>query len=65
MIIYEEQYFALALGSKSQLIKVELNEKDLINIIEMEKYKLNLIETYSKIPIKCLKNNWTSSWKVY
>lgn len=65
MIIDEEPCVALALGSKSWIIKAELNEKELINIIEREKYKLNLIKTYGKIPMKYLKDNWTSSWEVY
>lgn len=65
MIIDEEPYVALALGSRSWIIKSELNEKELINIIEREEYKLNLIKTYGKIPMRYLKDNWTSSWEVY
>ena len=65
MIIDEEPYVALALGSKSWLIKEELDEIDLFNKIEREKYKLNLIKTYGQIPTKYLKGNWISSWEVY
>ncbi|EDT14202.1 hypothetical protein ACSW8Q_15875 (plasmid) [Clostridium perfringens] len=65
MIIDEEPYVALSLGSKSWLIKEELDEIDLINKIEREEYKLNLIKTYGKIPTKYLKENWVSSWEVY
>ncbi|MDZ4994792.1 hypothetical protein GNF80_17840 [Clostridium perfringens] len=65
MIIDEEPYVALALGSRSWIIKSELNEKELLNIIEREKYKLNLIKTYGKVPMRHLKDNWTSSWEVY
>lgn len=65
MIIDEEPYVALALGSKSWLIKEDLDKNDLLNKIEREKYKLNLIKTYGKIPTKYLKCNWTSSWEVY
>ena len=65
MIIDEEPYVALALGSRSWIIKSELNEKELLNIIKREKYKLNLIKTYGKIPMKYLRRNWTSSWEVY
>ena len=46
-------------------IKEELDESDLLNKIEREKYKLNLIKTYGKIPTKYLKANWTSSLEVY
>lgn len=65
MIIDEEPYVALALGSRLWLIKEELDESDLLNKIEREKYKLNLIKTYGKIPTKYLKANWTVSWEVY
>ncbi|HHD2786033.1 TPA: hypothetical protein ACOTHR_003595 [Clostridium perfringens] len=65
MIIDEEPYVALALGSRSWLIKSELDKNDLLIKIEREKYKLNLIKTYGKIPTKYLKANWTSSWEVY
>ncbi|MDU1308822.1 MAG: hypothetical protein E6936_15375 [Clostridium perfringens] len=65
MIIDEEPYVALALGSRSWVIKEELDENDLFNKIEREKYKLNLIKNYGKIPTKYLKGNWTSSWEVY
>lgn len=65
MIIDEEPYVALALGSKSWLIKEELDEIDLFNKIEREEYKLNLIKTYGQIPVKYLKGNWASSWEVY
>ncbi len=46
-------------------IKSELDKNDLLIKIEREKYKLNLIKTYGKIPTKYLKANWTSSWQVY
>lgn len=65
MIIDEEPYVALALGSRSWIIKADLNEKELFNIIKREKYKLNLIQTYGKIPMRYLKGNWTSSWETY
>lgn len=65
MIIDEEPYVALALGSRSWVIKSELSEKELFNIIKREKYKLNLIKTYGKVPMKYLKDNWTSSWEIY
>lgn len=65
VIIDEEPYVALALSSGSWIIKSELNEKELLYITKLEKYKLNLIKTYAKIPIKYLKDNWTDSWEVY
>ncbi|MDZ4994414.1 hypothetical protein GNF80_15810 [Clostridium perfringens] len=65
MIIDEEPYVALSLGSRSWIIKSELAKNDLLNKIEREEYKLNLIKTYGKIPTKYLKDNWTSSWEVY
>lgn len=65
MIIDEEPYVALALCSKSWIIKEELDEFELLDKIERENYKLNLIKTYGKIPAKYLKGNWTSSWEVY
>ncbi len=65
MIIDEEPYVAIALGSRSWIIKAELSEKELLNIVKRENYKLNLIQTYGKIPIKYLRRNWTSSWEIY
>lgn len=65
MIIDEDPYVALTLGTISWRIKSELSEKELFNIIKREKYKLNLIQTYGKIPVKYLKKNWTSSWEIY
>ena len=55
MIIDEEPYVALSLGSSSWIIKENLDKNNLFNKVEREKYKLNLIKTYGKIPTKYLK----------
>ena len=65
MIIAEEPYAAIALGYRSWIIRIELSEEELLNINKREKYKLNLIRTYGKIPIKYLNGNWTNSWEHY
>lgn len=65
MIINEEPYVALALGSKSWKIKFKLSNEELENIKKRELYKLNLIKSYGKIPIKYLSGNWTSSWEIF
>ncbi len=46
-----------------KLLKAKLDKNDLLNKIEKEKYKLNLIKTYGKIPTKYLKDSLTRSWE--